>query len=65
MGLCYMLGLLVAMITGIGFTLIILAGISVPAILLSIFYRKENKTALLAGLLSVCAGGILFFIMLM
>ena len=55
-GLCYMLGLLVAMITGIGFTLIILAGISVPAILLSIFYRKENKTALLAGLLSVCAG---------
>ena len=56
MGLCYMLGLLVAMITGIGFTLIILAGISVPAILLSIFYRKENKTALLAGLLSVCAG---------
>jgi len=51
-----MLGLLTAMIAGTCFAFFLLSIICILAVVCAIFYKKENKTALLTGLLCVCAG---------
>lgn len=59
-GLCYMLGLLTAVIVGTDFAFFILVAVCFAAVLCSVVYKKNNKKALLTGLMCAAAG-ILFY----
>lgn len=54
-GLCYAIGLLVAMLF-IDFSLFVLCIICIVFIIISIFYKAENKKSILVGLLCICSG---------
>lgn len=55
-GLCYMLGLIISLTTGTGFSLCFVPLLGLLAIVCVLFYKQENKTAVLTGLLCICAG---------
>ena len=55
-GLSYMLGLIISITTGTDFSLFLVPAICLIVVVCAFVYRNKNKTAILTGLLCICAG---------